>query len=72
MTRIQPECYIEVWKGINTVSGICYLDDEEELGYALDATKDLGYKTIAIFLIEPQSTTLSERLEARQIRNPIQ
>jgi hypothetical protein len=66
MTRIQPECFIEVWKGINTTSGTCYLEDEEELGYALDATEDLGYKTIALFLIKPTSIPLAERLEARK------
>jgi hypothetical protein len=67
MTRIQPECFIEVWKGINTTSGTCYLEDEEELGYALDATEDLGYKTIALFLIKTQTTTLEERLINRAI-----
>jgi hypothetical protein len=60
MTRIQAECYIEVWRlqDIYSVEKPCSIK-------CLEILKS----TIAIFLIKPQSTTLAERLEARKVNN---
>jgi hypothetical protein len=69
MTRIQPECFIEVWKGI---TGKVFYEDcrkikrKESVTFA---TTIVLAHTIALFLIKPQSTTLAERLEARKVNN---
>jgi hypothetical protein len=66
MKRIQPECFIEVWKGI---TGKVFYEDcrkikrKESVTFA---TTIVLAHTIALFLIKPQTTTLAERLEARK------
>jgi len=69
MTRIQPECFIEVW--IGSTDTIIYesIKKIKVKKLAVGATSYAGGKTIALFLIKPQSTTLSERLEARKVNN---
>jgi hypothetical protein len=69
MTRIQPECFIEVWRGI---TGKVFYEDCKKIKKKEDvvfATSFVLANTIAIFLIKPQLTTLAERLEARKVNN---
>jgi hypothetical protein len=66
MNRIQPECFIEVWKGI---TGKVFYEDYRFIKHKESATFATTFAlahTIALFLIKPQSTTLAERLEARK------
>jgi hypothetical protein len=70
MSRIQPECFIEYWKGVYTKCNSEGIWKIENLKHCLGATEALGYTTLALFLIKPQSTTLAERLEARKVNNP--
>ena len=65
MTRIQPECFIEQYSQLKSP-----IQPIENLEFELARTRRLEYiRTIALFLIKPQSTTLAERLEARKVNN---
>jgi hypothetical protein len=60
---------VECWKGVFTKFNSEGIWGIENLKHCLGATEKLGYTTIALFLIKPQSTTLAERLEARKVNN---
>ena len=68
MTRIQPECFIEVWK-----TQVSLYQDKistiENLENKLWCTKKLNGVTFALFLIKPTDIPLAERLEARKVNN---
>lgn len=70
MTRIQPECFIECW-----MSGVMVMPYAKPLPIKMLlpelSNTSVGGKhnrTICVFLIKLQSTTLAERLEARGLQ----
>ena len=66
MKRIEPECFIFNIKNQceNSNYNTRYFD-LIDLSDILKSVAMCKEKTIAIFLIKPQSTTLAERMEAR-------
>jgi hypothetical protein len=66
MTRIQPECYIQVFNTVKNkyVTRPVVISD---LNDCLKFTINIHGKTIALFLIKPTSIPLAERLEARRL-----
>ncbi len=75
MTRIQPECFIEVYsdsKSTNQQDKREVICDIEELSEELDFTQSCSsLSTIALFLIKPTNTPLFQRLEARALNNTL-
>ena len=71
MTRIQPECFIECWRGEygfvheEPFEPICNM----ESSISGDESNDAYGTTIALFLIKPTTIPLSQRLEARGLNN---
>jgi len=71
MTRIKPECFVEVWRE-NTISNITFrskLLQLKHLYVSLSLSRYTNCKTIALFLIKPTTIPLAERLEARKVNN---
>jgi hypothetical protein len=71
MTRIQPECFVEVWrnKRINVTLEQSLPTSMKELFFDLKETEYWNNVTIALFLIKPTNIPLAERLEARKVNN---
>jgi hypothetical protein len=68
MTRIQSECFIEVWEYQNgDIDCTTEPYPIESLQSDLRDTKVEGHKTTAVFLIKPSNIPLAERLEARKL-----
>jgi len=64
MTRIQPECFIEVYKHskTNTKYYDFWITDTHKPEFC-------SSQVVALFLIKTQTTKLAERLEARKVNN---
>lgn len=71
MTRIQPECFIEVWKGEYgfICQEHCQTIWQLQSSISGDEHNDMYGTTIALFLIKPTNIPLAERLEARKVNN---
>ena len=68
MTRIQPECFIEVWKSGSLIMPYVKPIPMKMLLPELSNTLYMKQnKTIALFLIKPTNIPLAERLEARKV-----
>jgi hypothetical protein len=64
MTRIQPECFIEVYKHskTNTKYYDFWITDTHKPEFC-------SSQVVALFLIKPTNIPLAERLEARKVNN---
>ena len=70
MKRIEPTHFIEVWKSgfYEKLTKQTFREDVKSLLEGIELNRELGCKTIAIFGIQPQTTSLAERMERREMK----
>jgi hypothetical protein len=69
MKRIQPECFIYMWRGSTDFIHQYYPLPFKHKNWVLTKSYLQPHTPIALFLIKPTSIPLAERLEARKVNN---